>query len=61
MDNIPSELSKNEGEATTTVLTAKCQKILEMKEWPKGGDNCSSYLYQRKAMSSNVRTIVPSA
>ena len=33
MDNIPSELLKNEGEATTTVLTAICQKIWETKEW----------------------------
>ena len=27
VDNIPSELLKNGGEATTTVLTAICQKI----------------------------------
>ena len=33
-DNIPSELLKNGGIATTTVLTVICQKILEMKEWP---------------------------
>ena len=33
--NIPSELLANEGEATTTVLTAICQKIWETKEWPK--------------------------
>ena len=35
VDNIPSELPKNGDEATRTVLTAICQKILEMKEWPK--------------------------
>ena len=35
MDNIPSELLKNGGEATKTVLTAMRQKILETKEWPK--------------------------
>ena len=33
--NIPSELLANEGEATTTVLTAICQKIWETKGWPK--------------------------
>ena len=31
VNNIPSELLKNGGQATTTVLTT-CQKILEMKE-----------------------------
>ena len=35
MDNIPSELLKNGGEAETIVLTAICQKIWETKEWPK--------------------------
>ena len=35
LDNISSELLKNGGEATTIVLTAKCQKIWETKEWPK--------------------------
>ena len=35
VDNIPSELLKNGGEATTAVLLAICQKIWEMKEWPK--------------------------
>ena len=35
MDNIPSELLKNGGEATTTVLTAICQKIGDTKEWLK--------------------------
>ena len=35
MDNIPSELLRNGGEATTTVLAAICQKICEMKEWMK--------------------------
>ena len=34
-DNIPSELVKNGGEATTTVLTSTCQKIWEAKELPK--------------------------
>ena len=34
VDNIPSELLKNGGEATT-VLRAICQKIWETKEWPK--------------------------
>ena len=35
VDNIPSELVKNGGEATTTVLTVICKKILETREWPK--------------------------
>ena len=35
VDNVPSELLKNGGEATTTVLTATYQKLLETKEWPK--------------------------
>ena len=35
VNNISSELFKNGGEATTTVLTAICQKIWETKEWPK--------------------------
>ena len=35
VDSIPSELLQNGGEATTTVLTVMCQKIWEMKEWPK--------------------------
>ena len=35
VDNIPSELRKNGGEAIITVLTAICQKIWETKELPK--------------------------
>ena len=35
VDNIPAELLKNGGKATTTVLTAIGQKIWETKEWPK--------------------------
>ena len=35
VDNIRSELLKNGGEATTTVLTAICRRILETKDWPK--------------------------
>ena len=35
VDNIPSELLKNGGEATTIVLTAICEKFCETKEWPK--------------------------
>ena len=33
--NILVELLKNGSKAAATVLTAICQKILEMKEWPK--------------------------
>ena len=35
VNNIPSELLKTEDEATTTVLTAICQKTWETMEWPK--------------------------
>ena len=35
VDNIPSELLKSAGEATTTVLTVICKKLLETKEWLK--------------------------
>ena len=61
VDNIPSELLKNGGEATTTVLTAIRQKIWETKNGRRSEHNCSSYLYRRKAISSTVRTIIPLA
>ena len=35
VDNSPSELLKNGGKTTTTVLTVICQMIWETKEWPK--------------------------
>ena len=35
VDNIPSELLDNGGEIAPTVLTVKCQKIWETKEWTK--------------------------
>jgi exonuclease III len=35
VDNVPSELLKHGGEATTAALTALCQKIWEEKKWPK--------------------------
>ena len=35
VDTIPSELLKTGGKATTTVLTATCQKTWEMKKWLK--------------------------
>ena len=34
LDNIPSELLKQGGEAVTEVLTTLCQKIWETKQWP---------------------------
>ena len=34
VDNSPSELLENGGEATTTVLTAVCQNSWETKKWP---------------------------
>ena len=60
MDTIPSELLKNGGEARTTVLRAYMPEDLGNKGMAEG-HNRSSYLYQRKATSSNVRPIVPSA
>ncbi|XP_052242453.1 uncharacterized protein LOC127852538 [Dreissena polymorpha] len=33
--NIPSELIKHGGEATTTACTVQCQRILGEKKWPK--------------------------
>ena len=57
IDTISSELLKNGSEATT-VLTVTCQKIWEMKEWPK---EWIQSLVIPQATSSNVRTIVPSA
>ena len=35
VDSIPSELLTKAGEATATILTAKCQNIWETKEWLK--------------------------
>ena len=61
VDNITSDLLKNGGKATTTVLTPICQKIWGTKEWPKECTQRSSYLYHRKAASSYVRTFVSPA
>ena len=60
VDNIRSELLKNGGKATTTVLTAMCKEIWKTKEWPKCEHNCLSYLYQKKGnqkQCQNYRTI----
>ena len=35
VDNVPSELLKHGGEATTAAMTALCHKIWEEKKWPK--------------------------
>jgi hypothetical protein len=35
VDNVPSELLKHGGEATTAAMMALCQKIWEGKKWPK--------------------------
>ena len=51
---------ENEGEATTRP-DSDIQKIWETKEWPRSGHGRSSYIYQLKASSSKVITIVPSA
>ena len=60
-NNIPSKLLKNGNEATTTVLTPMCQKIWETKEWPKEWAQSLVIPLTKKATSSNVRTILPSA
>ena len=65
VDNIPSELLKNGGEAITPVLTAIRQKMLETKKWPKEWTQSLVIplpkKQTKKATSSNVETIVPSA
>ena len=48
VDNIPSELLKNGGEYTRTVLTAICQKILETKKWPKGVDTIARHPFTKE-------------
>ena len=58
VDNIPSELLKNGGEATT-VLTI-CQKILETKQWPKAWTQSLVILLPKKGnlrQYQNYRTI----
>ncbi|XP_048735845.2 uncharacterized protein LOC125651319 [Ostrea edulis] len=35
MDNVPTELLKCGGEATTKALTKLCQRIWEKKRWPR--------------------------
>ena len=60
VDNIPSELLKNGGEATTTVLTTICQKILETKHWPKAWTQSLVILLPKKGnlrQYQNYRTI----
>ena len=59
VDNIPSELLKNGGEATTTVLTI-CPKILETKQWPKAWTQSLVILLPKKGnlrQYQNYRTI----
>ena len=57
VDNILSELLKNGGEATTIVLKAiHARRSGRQRNGRRGGRN-----YHRKAISSNVRTIAPSA
>ena len=48
VDNIPSELLKNGGEYTRTVLTAICQKALETKKWPKGVDSIARHPFTKE-------------
>ena len=60
VENIPSELLQNGGEAITTVLTAICQMIWEMKKWLK--DWAHSFIVPLPKKSSlkqcqNYRTI----
>ena len=61
VDNVPSELLKNGGEATTTVLTAICKKIWKTKECLREWTQSLVTSLPKKANSSNVTTIVPSA
>lgn len=35
IDNVPSELIRHGGEATSDALTVLCQKVVEQKKWPK--------------------------
>ena len=60
-DNIPSELLKSGGGATTTVLTAICKKIWKTKECLREWTQSLVTSLPKKANSSNVTTIVPSA
>ena len=60
VDNIRSELLKNGGKATTTVLTTICQKILETKQWPKAWTQSLVILLPKKGnlrQYQNYRTI----
>ena len=49
MDNIPSELHKNGGEATT-VLTAICQKIRD-EEMTEGVDTIARHKFTKEGQS----------
>ena len=60
VDNIPSELLKNGGEAITPVLTAIRQKMLETKKWPKEWTQ-SLVMPLPKRGNLKVRIIVPLA
>ena len=60
VDNIPSELLKNGGDATTTVLTALRKKIGETKEWLKEWTQSLVILSPKKGnvkQCRNYRTI----
>ena len=51
VDSIISELLKNGGQATTTVLTAVCRKFWETMEWLKEWTQSLVMCHQRKAVS----------
>ena len=60
--NIPSELLKNGGKAPTIILTARCKKMWETKEWPKEWTQLLVIPSPKNGYtSSNDRILVPSA
>ena len=62
VDIIPSELLRNGGEATRTVLTSIFQKILETKKLPKDWSQSLVMPLPKKGnVKQCVRTIKPSA
>ena len=60
VDNVPSELFKNVGEATTTALTALCQKDLGDEGMAKRVDTIARHTFiKEKQAESNIRTFAP--
>jgi hypothetical protein len=60
VDNVPSELLKHGGKATTAAMTALCQKIWDGKKWPKEGTQSLVIPLPKKGnlkLCQNYRTI----